>query len=109
MYANRTHANRPTIITAADRARQAAAVARHDKRQARDRARERIARLIVIGCFIVAAVAGLYAATDRAPIDSRTYSAQAWDGSTVARGMTLADCMENYFNRPAVAGCSLEN
>lgn len=109
MYANRTHANRPTRITAADRARQAAAIARHNKRQERERARERINRLIVIGCFIVAAVAGFYAASEPAPIDSRTYSAQAWDGSTIAAGLTMPDCLENYFNRPAVAGCTLED
>lgn len=109
MYANRTHANRPTRMTAADRARQAAAIARHDKRQAQARARERIAHLIVICCFIVAAVAGFYAATDHAPaVDSGTYRAEAWDGRTVARGMTMAHCLENYFNRPDVAGCNRE-
>lgn len=101
-------AARPDKITPLDRARQAAAVARHDRLRAQARARERIARLIVIGCFIVAAVAGFYAATDSAPIDSATYSAEAWDGRTVARGMTMAHCLENYFNRPDVAGCNRE-
>ena len=102
-------AARPDKITPLDRARQVAAVARHDRQRAQARARERVARLVVFACFIVAAVAGFYAATDSAPADSATYRAEAWDGATVARGLTLADCMENYFNRPAIAGCTLEN
>lgn len=64
MYANRTRANRPTRITAADRARQAAAIARHDKRQAQARARERISRLIAYCAVIVIGVALFYAATN---------------------------------------------
>lgn len=64
MYANRTHANRPTRITAADRARQAAAIARHDKRQAQARARERVARLAVFAMAIIAGVMLFYGFTN---------------------------------------------
>lgn len=108
MYANRTHANRPTRITAADRARQAAAIARHDKRQAQARARERINRLITCCAVIVIGLVLFYSATG-APAPGATYRAVTWNGAAVAGGMTLADCMENYFNRHDIAGCEREN
>lgn len=108
MYANRTHANRPTRITAADRARQRQAIARHEKRQARARARERINRLIVCCAVIVIGLVLFYSATG-APAPGPTYRAVTWNGATVAGGMTLADCMGNYFQRQTVAGCELEN
>lgn len=52
---------------------------------------------------LVCALALFYAASE-----PDTYRAEAWDGSTVARGMTMPQCLENYFNRPAVAGCIRE-
>lgn len=58
------------------------------------------------GVALVCALAGValfYAASE-----PDTYRAEAWDGSTVARGMTMPQCLENYFNRPAVAGCIRE-
>lgn len=109
MYANRNRANRPTALTAADHARQRAAIARHDKRQARARMRERINRAAVYIAVALAVLMGIHAATDHAPAtDSSTYRATGWDGATVAHGLTMPDCLENYFNRPDVAGCNRE-
>ena len=109
MYANRTRDNQPSRLTAADRARQAAAIARHDARAKRARNRERINRAAVYIAVAVAVLMGIHAATDHAPaVDSGTYSATSWDGATVAHGLTMPDCLENYFNRPDVAGCNRE-
>ena len=98
-------AARPTRITAADRARQRRAIARHDARIARTRRRERVARLVVWACAIATAVALFYGATEPDPPRADTYRAVTWDGATVAGGLTMPECLENYFNRPDVAGC----
>lgn len=63
MYANATHANRPTVLTRADRARQAAAVRAHDARIARAAANNRLFRLAYHCAAIALAVAMFYSAT----------------------------------------------
>lgn len=64
MNTNRTHANRPSRLTQADRERMAQAVAQGDKRRRDARARERLARLAV-ACIALAVVVSLfYSATN---------------------------------------------
>ena len=63
MYANATHANRPTVLTRADRARQAAAVRAHDARIARAAANNRLFRLAYHCAAVALVVAMFYSAT----------------------------------------------
>lgn len=70
--------------------------------------RERVARLAVFAIAAAMAVALFYGATEPDPPRADTYRAVTWDGATVARGLTMPDCLENYFNRPDVAGCHRE-
>lgn len=70
--------------------------------------RERVARLAVFAVAAAMAVALFYGATEPDPPRADTYSAVTWDGAAVAGGMTLADCMGNYFNRRDIAGCERE-
>lgn len=64
MNANRFHARRPEPLSPADRARQAAAVARMEKRNAWKRAKSRLSRLAVICIAIGLTVALFYSATN---------------------------------------------
>lgn len=100
MYANRHHAARPSALTAADRARQAAAVARADAARAAARRREVLSRLIVCALAVAAGLALFYAASEPAPLPSDVtradWTAHAANGDTVARGLTLADCVERF-------------
>lgn len=100
MYANRHHAARPSALTAADRARMAAAVRRADELRARAVRRERVARLAVIAAVIVAAVAMFYAASEPAPLPPEVtgadWSAHDLNGDAMARGLTFADCVARF-------------
>lgn len=68
MYANRYHANRPSPLTAADRARMAAAIARFDAERAAALRRERLARAAAVALIIAAGVALFYAASEPAAL-----------------------------------------
>lgn len=68
MYANRYHANRPAPLTAADRARMAAAIARFDAERAAALRRERLARAAAVALIIAAGVALFYAASEPAAL-----------------------------------------
>ena len=100
MYANHHASARPSALTAADRARMAAAVARADAARAAARRRERVARLAVLALAAVAAVALFYAAS--APEPARTpggtWSAYSLAGDVIARGLTFGDCVERFAN-----------
>ena len=65
MGSNRFHANRPTAYTPADRARQAAALARHDARLARAAAKNRLYRIAYACAVIAVGVALFYSAINR--------------------------------------------
>lgn len=100
MYANRHHAARPSALTAADRARQAAAVARADAARAAARRRERVARFAVVALAVAAGLALFYAASEPAPLPSDVtradWTAHGAAGDVIARGLTLADCVERF-------------
>ena len=64
MNINRNASLRPTAITPADRARQAAAIARHDAAIARKAAWSRIYRLAYTCAVIAVGVALFYSATN---------------------------------------------
>lgn len=63
MYANRYRANRPSALTAADRARMAAAIARFDAERAAALRRKRLARAAFVALIVAAGVALFYAAS----------------------------------------------
>lgn len=100
MYANRHHAARPSALTAADRARQAAAVARADAARAAARRRELLARFAVVALAVAAGLALFYAASepDALPpeVTGADWSAHDLNGDAVARGLTFADCVERF-------------
>lgn len=75
MYANRYHANRPSALTAADRARMAAAVARFDAARAAARRRERFARAAAVALIIAAGVTPFYAASEPESLPPEVMSA----------------------------------
>lgn len=64
MTRNRDHANRPSALTPADRARMAAAIAAHDKRIARAAMWNRLSRLACCALAVAVAVALFYSATN---------------------------------------------
>lgn len=63
MNANRHHSNRPSALTPADHARQRAAVAAYDKRQATARRIARLLRLAYVAGAVALAVHLFYSAT----------------------------------------------
>ena len=64
MNINRYASNRPTVLTASDRARQAAAIARHDAAIARNAAWGRLYRIAYTCAAIALGVALFYSATN---------------------------------------------
>ena len=64
MNINRNASLRPTAITPADRARQAAAIAAHDARLARAAAKNRLYRIAYTCTVIAVGVALFYSATN---------------------------------------------
>lgn len=63
MNANRTHANRPSRLTASDRNRQAIALAAYDKRQRNARALHRVVWLAYLAASLAVGVRLFYSLT----------------------------------------------
>lgn len=92
----------PSKITAADRARMAAAVARADAARAAARRRERLARLAVVAAVVAVAVAMFYAASGPDP-DLARYDAMRGP-AVIASGLTIGACMD-LFSRDVADAC----
>lgn len=91
-----------TIYTREERARIAAALARHDAAVRRCIIRERVACLSAVVLIVAAVLALIYGASEPAPLPEDVtradWSAHDLNGRTIARGLTLADCAARFFD-----------
>ena len=95
---------RPTALTAADRARMAAAVTRHDARAARERASARTCRIAVVALAVAMTAAFFYGAQ---PDTYRATVAHNGEAYTIDYNLSFSDCAARIENL-ARASCELE-